>query len=489
MRDFQRLLLELLGVRQQATKTQAFLLSSEGEGRVEEITEERSLRSIWEETFPDVLERCYLTIEIAETFVGQVRNAVVEFSPTELREEVRNSFFGSHYPLYLELFRQVKERQFLFDESPRVIDQTVELIVGMALSQPAELAGPGLGGLVQLDQIPRAYPLLRAFLQNAPLRDRVAQLLQEMLLAKRFNSLIELAWKLRDIGGFKGFVWLKRVLDEGTPEARQRAYWYLLQMVRAGGTAEILQEIFRWLPNCHSSNLAYSSMVAESFFIDLNAQLLFKAERWRKGWPPANPILAAAHRDPKNAIEQLAVRWLFHPSTAHVFKEELFEEMLGWGLSTWFIPKPLLQEDVKCSAILLQVGPRWFNLRDDPTFSGFDDDFGLIFFPALVLADWAVELSGLASTATEARALYDRLLGALAEECSTSKRQVLSLLWSTIEESLLDILLFIEEIDPATPDFNQETISFLRQDLRLRRSCVRQLRLDLQSHRREANHR
>lgn len=495
MRDFERLLLRLLGERQVETRAQPQFTSGVWNSYGDQTTDRRALREVWKETYPEVMAACQLTSEVPAGANGQPRVATVELSPSELREEVRDLFLGPHYPLYFDFFSRVRDLAFLFDESPRVVDHTVDLMTQMALSSPEEFAGPGLGGVVRLDApdpaappepLVRLYPLLRAFLQMPPLRDRTTMLFREMFDARRFDALMELAWRLRGVAQFKALPWLKRIFDEGPHEAKQRAYVFLFRAAHSGGIGEILQEVFEWLPLDQTSTA--SGEAATSLFLQLNVDLLLRPRRVRKGWPPSHPLLAVAAQESDLAFGRLAVQWLFHPALVPSRDDQ--ELVLGWYLS-WLVPSPLRlrvqNEDGDIEEhVPLAAATRWASLLEDPDV----DDLTVldaVLLPALILADWAVELLAEEPPAPQALALFEQLLATTVEQCTPARRQTLSLLWSVIEESLLDLLIYLEELDSLPPSLDPGKAADLRLELQARRRCVRRLRLDLQSRRRQAS--
>jgi hypothetical protein len=500
MRDFERLLLLLLEDRCQSMKSAVFVVGPDGEGRGDEVIETRPMREIWNESYPEVLKRCQLQVQSREAMADLGPSTfVVDFTTPELRQELRGAFFGPHSPIFLALVRLARAVPRLFEESQEMVGAAVRLMVDTALANPGEFAGPGLGGLLPLLQspassggapnssppaeaellLPRYYPCLRAFQQKPQLRGLVIQLLQELWTARRYGELVELAWRLRGVGEFNALPWFKRLFDEGDEPARIRARRKLRYGVRSGAAAEVIRSVFRWLPETGNAG-GGSAAVAKSFFLDTCEELLFARLRPRNK-ALANPLLAAAQVG-GDALEQIAIAWLFHPATADLLRERA-EEHFGKWVTSWLVPARLRQlvfGETPAERALLTVVRRWVDVPDDPVIPP-DAPVDLLRFPALVLADWAVELLGQDPPPTPSSALYERLLAALVEQCNRRQCLALGVLWIAVEESLLDVLVFLEELDPHSADLDRKTVGVLRQDLQRRRRCVKRLRLDLQT--------
>lgn len=506
IRDFERLLLTLLGDRAQAIQTPTYVLSPEGEGRVKEVTESRLLRDIWSETYPEVLERCRLQILSVEKARadGNAVVAVIELAMPELREGLREAFIGPHAPLFFALFRLVRGARLLFDGDPEIGEATLRLLVETALAHPGELAGPCLGGWLPLPAgrssgvaaagaadwpeapssdlaIARLYPCLRAFLQRPRLRELAAQFFQELLAARRYGDLVELVWAVRNVADFDALFWFKRLVNEGDEDARRKAGAKLRRAVRSGSAGEILPRVFGWLPPPGAAVAGAPAAVSRSFFVDLNEELLFEARRSR-GNPPANPLLSAAAQEGGEDLAALSIAWLFHPAVAPVLAERAGAHLGKW-VQLWLLPSQLraaaLGERHR-DGFLGDLERRWDEAMSDPAI---DDPQVLdaLIFPAFVLADWAAELLREDPPSPAAAALLERLLAGLARQCDASRRHHLRVLWAVVEDCLLDLLAFLAQLDPRPAELDRKSVEALRQELQARRRCVKQLRLGLHS--------
>jgi hypothetical protein len=502
MRDFERLVLILLGDRTQMTKTSTFVLDLDGEGRSEEVDGRRMLREVWSETYPEVLLHCQLHAKSLAAGSATV-TSVIDFTTPELREGLRDAFFGAHAPIFLAFFRCIKDAHQLFEEAQEIVSDMVRLMVDAALANPQEFAGPRLGGLLPLPisqieaksvlapggppdadvALPRFYPCLRAFMQKSQLRGLVTGFLTELLLNRSFSKLADLAWTLRDVAEFDALSWFKRLFDEGDEEARRIASAKLRRGVRSRGAAELIEKVFGWLRPSGGSGATPSAAFARRFYIDLGEDLLFTARR-RQDARLAHPLLAAA-RAGGVGLEEVAVSWLFHPEVAHTLRERARPHFERW-ISSWLIPAPLRREIFlgrPVAGLLATLERRWSKVEGDPVITA-ETPLDLLLFPAFVLADWAVEIFDQELPADANRALYDRLLAAVADECDGRHRQrrfVLAVLWMAVEASLLDVQVFLEKVAPRPTELGQENVETLRVELQRRRRCVKRLRLDLQA--------
>lgn len=488
-RDFERLLLSFLGDRVQSTKTSAFVLSPDGEGRTEEITESRPLREVWSETYPEVLQRCHLhTRKVEARPDGSSGAPVVDFAAPELREELRSAFLGLHAPIFLAHLRLVRAARLLFDDNPEVADAAVRLAVETASTFPQELFGPGLGGWLPESgvELPRCYPFLRALLQRPALRELANRFFQEVFSSRRYGDLIDLVWRLRDVADFDALFWFRRLCDEGQEEARLKVSGKLRQAVRSGNAAEVLQGVYRWLPEPGAPIASSSAAIALSFFIDVSEDLLFEAFRRRRSGSLAHPLLMAAARDGGENLAKLSILWLLHPAAAATLRNQA-GRYFGMWVYFWLVPlalRSLVFEEDPPEDFLSELGNRWAEVESDPVAGG-PQVLHALLLPAFVLADWAVEL--LREEAATDRALWDRVLSALVQECDLHQRNILEMLWVAVEESLLDLLVFMERSTLSGGDDKER--ESLHQDLQIRMRCVRQLRLDVQTRAWEAMNR
>lgn len=331
----------------------------------------------------------------------------------------------------------------------------------------------------------RVQDLLHEMMRRATLRDTVIRLLHELFSRRQIGDLIELTWSLRDVERFDAFKWWERLLNEGSKPARNWVYSKILRMARNGEGTDVVPAIRAWLPEPKALPLSLSSIAALYFYVDLNAAYLFDPRRRRQGWPPSHPVLSTLAGTSDGESEGL-IRWLFHPGLAPILEPRAEDHFQEWILF-WLVPEPLLpvffderHEDCR-SALSLRWVEAWKTLLACEC-----EESDTFLFPALVLADWAVELLGEDAPASEARSLLDRLLASLVSVCDLERRRALEVLWTAVEESLLDLLVFLEQLDPRPADLDKATAAEVRRNLQNRRRCVKQLRCDLQARSRMA---
>jgi len=473
MDDFERLLLAILGERTQKEKGGDLVLSADGCGRLEDKT--RPLREIWAESFPEVLARCRLTTTAS----------VVDFTLPELREILRKEFTGLYHPIYSSFFRDVRDRRLLFDQSESVVDATVRFFVEAALANPSWFSGPGLGGVIPRDgallPVDRLYFFLRAFLQRPALRGHVARFMGELLAEKNYDALLKLVWSLWDVPESEPLRWVRRLLEEGTDAVRKATASRLWKSAHGGRGAQIMAALADWLPAPLSLPSPGQETVL-SFLLELHAVALYSSKRKRTGSPLTHPLLASATFAEGSRPETNTIRSLLHPLAASRLRD-LFQDHFARWIALWLIPPlvlPAAFDDPRFVPLWEGFFERWDRLSADPLLIE-APAIEALFFPSTVWADWAVELLSAEPPAPRSQALYERIIAALAEACEAPKRRALGILWSTLEEYLLDMQLFLDELDPLPSGLDRGTVSSLRRELQTRRRCVKQLRLDLQA--------
>jgi hypothetical protein len=499
-RDFERVLLELLGQQEVLVASPFLVVGPDGDGHTEERRESHLLRDLWHETYPEVLARCYLqTVRDMKRGDGSPSPPIVDFATPELRSAFRDSFFGSHSAIFQELFHALRDAREILSESAEIANLTVRLVVDTAVLDRREFSGPGLGGwlsaphpsddLHNREEPPgppvlwsRFLPCLRAFLQTPTLRDLVTgRYLPDLFTAQRYADILELAWVLRDTAGFAAFPWLERLCNEGDDDAWRRVGVLLRRAVRQTGAAEILRAVYSWLPPSGAQISKKSAAgAARGFFIGLNEGLLFHAGTVRSR-PAGNPLLVAAQRAGSEDLAELFISWLFHTASAAILEARIASHSAQW-VRSWLVPQPVkavIFEQSLGDRFVADLQHRWEETEEDELVRS--APIHALFFPAVVVADWAVELLVEDPPSAPARAFLDRLLAALARVCSGERRLALEILWSAIEESLVDVEIWLEELDPRPAEVDSAMADALRAVLGARRRAVRQLRLDFRS--------
>jgi hypothetical protein len=493
MRTFERLLVMLLGERRHAVTSMVLFVDSDGEGHSEDVPKPRLLRELWGETYPAVLERCLL-----QMVRGMERDdrgptaSIVDFSKPEMRGALRDSFFGAHAAIFEELLHAVRDSREMLGEGIEVARSIASLMVDIALLDPHELSGPGLGGWLPsplpLGDSPDTEELapritwalylsrIRALLQNPALRDAVTgRYLPDLLRARRYADVLEIVWVLRDTAGFSALPWLKRLCDSGDELTCLLVCDLLRRAVRESGSAEMVRAAHGWLSSAGERvETPRSAEVAKRFFVGLNEGLLFH---------PAgpSPLLAAAQRAGGEDLIEISVSWLFNPAIASLLRERFAGHIALWARH-WLMPQAIcssVYDEPAGKPLLAAVQRRWQETANDDLVQS--APLHALLFPAVVIADWAVELLGQDPLPPGSGTILDRLVPALARTCSGERRLALETLWSTIEESLLDVSIWIEELAPRPEELEAPAVRTLRAHLTARRRAIQQLRRELRS--------
>lgn len=494
--DFERVLRLLVdGFSEEIRKTE-YRLTAEGAGIAEPVSTFKPLAEVWRERRSEILRRCNLRVQSAAPFPdgrSVPRAPAVEFGLPYLFDDIRASFLSEHFMIYLELVGRIRARGLAFDACPEVCEGAVRLVVDLAERVPSEqrlrevLAAISPDRRVQPEALERLYQLVRALLQSAHLRSASDVIFRELLAAGFSAEVPRIATRLHGVGGFDSYSWLRRVLDEGNVEARTRTYLYLLHMLQRGGadTADLLVRIGAWLPDRKASPKAViskSSADALSLLLDV-AQVLLADRRPRTGvWPPGDPLLAALTGASDSQLEPVIVSWLLHPACTPLLEDHLPFHLLLWTVN-WLIPPVLwpvasqLIDDLQGT-----LEDRW-----EPALAQAEREAGLwrvdtpwgAVFPSMVLADWAVQLlaAGDPEPPAEARQVFERILDQTVAISGPFERRALAIFWSTLEESVLDVLLILNEFAPGSLD--STALASVRQDLHRRACALRQLRSEL----------
>ncbi|HEX5721101.1 MAG TPA: hypothetical protein VF179_33420 [Thermoanaerobaculia bacterium] len=494
--DFERVLVCLVdGLSEEIRKTE-YLLTAEGVGIEKQVSTFKPLAEIWRERRSEILRRCHLRVQSAASSPGGrsvPRAPAVEFALPYLFDDTRVSFLGEHFMIYLDLVGRIRAQGLVFDACPEVCEGAVRLVVDLAERVPSEQRLRELLATISRERRERPevfeglYQLVRALLQSTHLRSASDVIFRELLAAGFSTEVPRIATSLHGVGGFDSYSWLRRLLDEGNIEARTRTYLYLLHMLQRGGaeTADLLTRISAWLPDRKASpaaGISNSSTGALSLLLDV-AQVLLADPRPRTGvWPPGDPLLAALTGASDSQLEPVIVPWLLHPACTPLLKDHLPFHLLLWTVN-WLIPPVLrpvasqLIDDLQ-GTLEDRWGPALDQAEREAGLWRVDTPWGAV-FPSMVLADWAVQLlaAGDPEPPAEARQVFERILDQTVAVSGPFERRALAIFWSTLEESVLDVLLILNKFAPGSLD--STALASVRQDLHRRACALRQLRSEL----------
>lgn len=338
--EFREVVERLLGER---TLTVAEKLNRQGEGGATEVTEvrrERALVEVWRETQQDLFGVCRLSAA-----PGRGGARAVGFVYPGMREKVREEFERVH-GLYLDdQFQRLEKTNLLFHRSARVAAGALKLTADMMAAYPdyygeERLAGmieaferlaaagtssaqvPGAAGLVApwYAAIPeelfykRISELLRALLEDAESKDLVERVLRRLMNRKLYGAILKIIEKLQFAPAFHELKWVKQLLEQGNPDAREQTEDYLYNYLKmfAGRIYQVLGELDGWLPE--EGRAPYPARTVMCLLV---AHLLSTVAKFSPNyygsWPTPYLLFAFKNAEAAAANLKLLVRWLFHP--------------------------------------------------------------------------------------------------------------------------------------------------------------------------------
>lgn len=357
-RDFDRFVLLLLGDQTLTEERSRQVVGREGNLTTlhEQIEERWSDR--WLRNADRVFRDCYLRpVSSADG------SWVVDFSEPYLRRELRG-YLERHFPWYVR--RQCQALQdsgvlFALDVSWATVEGLVRLFVERAIVDPV-----GFGSFWLLDVVrglriqiggdppPSASPeeslewlweqiavgeqvrahfhtrlalLIREMLDREALRPMVREFFEFLIAAKQHSALLgvilDLARSLRFAPHFDPLVWMRRLLDQGSPVVREQTQKRLVTLARESGPRiyEFLAIIQSWLPEDGrpSERFSFSNRVALDFPFDLCVEIAKSLPPERFGaWPSRHSLFYALPSDPSEARREIAkiVEWILDPRGA-----------------------------------------------------------------------------------------------------------------------------------------------------------------------------
>jgi hypothetical protein len=356
--DFHCLMVTLLG--DQTRKVERVRQVVSRDGNVASITEETT--ELWSERWPadadQVFRDCHLGTVIAPNGTW-----VVDFGEPYLRRELR-AHFERHFSWYLR--RQCRVLQdcgifFALTLSSATEEALVRLFVERALADPVGFGSAWLVDLVGsmkiqmkgdppdgppearlvwlLEQLElqahlrahfygRLALLIREMLDRDSLRPMVREFFEYLIAVRQHDAVLdlvlELARRLRFAPHFDPLLWMRRLLDQGSSDIRQRTVGRLVALARASGPRiyEFLSGVRTWLPEAGRApeRFSVSNRVALEFpfaYCLAVARSLRDEEMGR--WPSRHPLFyalppantAEAHRELATLVE-----WVLDPRGA-----------------------------------------------------------------------------------------------------------------------------------------------------------------------------
>jgi hypothetical protein len=354
--EFNRVVSTLLGSLTITINEKVNQKGEDGVIRSVEVQKEKPLIQIWRESSDRILKECKL-------ISSKDSNRAIVFADAGQRDSLKMSLEEEH-GLYLQnKFTLLQESGLLFDASERIAKNFIRLIVDMAASYPDYYgrdwlfdiiskarayfasAKPGSkdpilqllgkpGGLRTESQVyNRISDLMRDMLDHPQLKQEVKGLIEQLMTAGYFDSVLNIVKNFRFVPEFDEFYWMKQLLDRGNEIIRLQTYIYLYSEIRRMGKQiyQILRKLAGWLPvaGCDPQRYSHSNLFALRLMIEycLETTSNFDAKNYGS-WPSPYPLLAVKSIEDAKSDFGLLAGWLFHPGMKHAMDDESFDEDL-----------------------------------------------------------------------------------------------------------------------------------------------------------------
>jgi hypothetical protein len=366
-REFDRFAKLLLGNATATVERERQRVGDDGVVRIVREVHEESWLERWKLHADDVFEDCYLhPIATRDGF------PVIDFSEPYLRREVRAYFERRRVWYLLDQCQKLQASGIFFapNLSQAAIDGLVRLFVDRALVDPEDGVG-WLVGLIMSVQtqvsgtLPEGSPeeqltwiigklaaeaqlrahfhgrvalLIRAMLDHEPLRPQVRGFFDFLMASGRHDAVLDvvldLARRLRFAPHFDPLEWMRRLLDQGAKETRERTADRLLGLAAHSGPQvyAFLAAVRRWLPAADRSpeQFSPSNEFALDFPFDLCLHIAGRLSWDQFGvWPTRHPLLAALPNDREAARAEIGnvIDWLLDPRGASLEQADAGEPL------------------------------------------------------------------------------------------------------------------------------------------------------------------
>lgn len=301
----------------------------------------------WSREADDVFHDCRL-----RTVSSANGSWVVDFSEPYLRADLR-SHLNERHPWYLRRqYGRLLQSNIFFDAelSPKAVEGLVQLFVERAIADPAgsgsiwlldllrgghrssaaDSAGEPAGNTnewlatrladddARLLLTDRLTILIREMAGYDVLRPTIRQFFEYLLRARQHDAfrqlILDLAPRLRYVPDFDPFIWIRRLLNEGSKTVRERTRNRLVDLARRAGPRiyEFLATIHSWIPRGHRAPEDYS--FSECVALQFPFTYCIEMARWVTPgvWPSEHPLFYALPEDPADTRAKIAafMEWL-----------------------------------------------------------------------------------------------------------------------------------------------------------------------------------
>jgi hypothetical protein len=362
--DFSRVVTALLGNRTMTVTVKSVERSSDGTVREVEVSQQKPLVEIWEQSGDRILKSCSIIIRDA---------GVITFANHKVRDDLRTHLESYHGFYFANRFHDVLRQGLIFDRSDAIAENARRLLLDMMVSNP-ETYGIAwlldliqdidshfhkrngdsgstdnplkvLGNRVNEDHVFRRLSQVLRDMLGANLHDMVDSLFRELLAARLHTPALELMkLLLLFTSDPREFGWLRNLIDQSDHETSEAAYRYLYGEVRKGKyyAYDFLTMLERWLLDEDRKDESYSpsNRAALRLLIEfsLESTVRFRGDQYGQ-WPVKHPLLAIDNDDVAAKHFELLARWLFHPGMDRVILTlnpgERVVHLLGALVAEW----------------------------------------------------------------------------------------------------------------------------------------------------------
>src|ERR1041385_6162053 len=245
--DFSRVVTALLGNRTMTVSVKSVERSSDGSVREVEVSQQKPLVEIWEQSGDRILKSCSITIRDA---------GVITFTNHKVRDDLRTHLESYHGFYLANRFRDVLRQGLIFDRSDAISENARRLLLEMMVSNhetygiawlldliqdidshfhkrngisgstdnPLKL----LGDRVNEDHVFRRLSQVLRDMLGANVHDMVDSLFRKLLAARLHKPALELMKLLLLFTSDPWeFGWLRNLIDQSDHETSEAAYRYL----------------------------------------------------------------------------------------------------------------------------------------------------------------------------------------------------------------------------------------------------------------------
>lgn len=327
--DFERVVIALLG--DATTLRPVAPAPADGAAAVAPEFQEVPLLQLWREAPDRIKGECGM-----EVLRDPAAGAVVEFTDPGTREALKERLERDH-PFRLQAaFNALLDAGLLFTGSDAVAENVVRLTAHMVERHPETYGRDWVTGMLMLGRaraaevlparriVWRSAELLRALLARPAVRPLVDGVLDGFLRLREFETVFELVKQLRFAPEFDPLRWLRQLVDRGSADARAMVGRFLYRELASLGEQvyATLHALSEWLPAEERGARSPSNRLALELLVQYAVNTAARFDPKDFGARPTRYPLLAVSGDAVSRDLGLLVRWLLHPDTADLVRDE-----------------------------------------------------------------------------------------------------------------------------------------------------------------------